>query len=151
MRASELINLTWQDIDFKQKCIYVEKTKNNESRTLPMHPEVENALTDYRKESNGEKVFKYKNKDSLGNTFRKVMKRLGIKDLCFHSLRHTFGTNLGMNGVDIKTIQELIGHKSIIMTMRYSHPTPEHKKTAINSLNPYKEELSNHVENEIIK
>ena len=40
-----------------------------------------------------------------------------------------------MKGVDLATVQELLGHKSIIMTKRYSHPTPEHKKKAVESLN----------------
>jgi site-specific recombinase XerD len=65
------------------------------------------------------------------------MKRVGIKNLTFHSLRHTFATNLAMNGVDLTTIQELLGHKSIIMTKRYSHPAPEHKKKAISLINIY--------------
>ncbi|KRT66855.1 MAG: site specific recombinase [Candidatus Dadabacteria bacterium CSP1-2] len=42
-----------------------------------------------------------------------------------------------MNGVDLSTIQELLGHKSIVMTKRYSHPTPEHKKKAITLINIY--------------
>ena len=46
-------------------------------------------------------------------------------------LRHTFGSRLGMAGVDIRTIQELMGHKDIKMTIRYSHPTPEHKRRAV--------------------
>jgi integrase len=68
------------------------------------------------------------------------MKRAGIQILTFHSLRHTFATNLAMNGVDLSTIQELLGHKSILMTKRYSHPTPEHKRNAVKSLklNPIK-------------
>jgi len=40
-----------------------------------------------------------------------------------------------MAGVDIVTVKELLGHKDITMTMRYSHPTPEHKKQAVNRLN----------------
>ncbi|HSE84505.1 MAG TPA: tyrosine-type recombinase/integrase [Thermodesulfobacteriota bacterium] len=81
-------------------------------------------------ESKGEYVFKYKDKNSLGSSFRKVLRGLEIKDLCFHSLRHTFASNLAMKGVDLTTIQELLGHKSIVMTKRYAHPTPEHKKQA---------------------
>jgi len=75
-----------------------------------------------------------KDKNSLGSSFRKVMKCLSIRDLCFHSLRHTFASNPAMNGVDLATIQELLGHKSIVMTKRYSHPTPEHKKKAVECL-----------------
>lgn len=135
MRLGELLNLKWQDVDFDKACIYVRDSKNFESRTLPMHPEVKQALSKYREESKGEHVFKYKDKNSLGSSFRKVLSNLEIKDLCFHSLRHTFASTLAMNGVDLTTIQELLGHKSIVMTKRYAHPTQEHKKQALSSLN----------------
>jgi len=49
-------------------------------------------------------------------------------------LRHTFASNLVMKGVDITTVSELLGHKSIAMTKRYSHPTPEHKRRAVETL-----------------
>jgi integrase len=49
----------------------------------------------------------------------------------FHTLRHTFATRAVMAGVDIVTLKELLGHKTIQMTMRYSHPSPEHKKKAV--------------------
>lgn len=48
--------------------------------------------------------------------------------------RHSFESRLGMAGIDIKTIQELMGHKDIKMTMRYSHPTPEHKRKTVEVL-----------------
>lgn len=62
------------------------------------------------------------------------MRRLGFKELTLHSLRHTVATNLVMNGTDLRTVQELLGHSSLTMTMRYSHPIPEHKRNAINNL-----------------
>ena len=52
----------------------------------------------------------------------------------FHDLRHTFGSRLGMNGTDLKTIMEIMGHKTPRMAMRYQHPSPEHKLTAARSL-----------------
>ena len=63
-----------------------------------------------------------------------ALKKAKIEGFRFHDLRHTFGSRLGMAGVDIRTIQELMGHKDIKMTMRYSHPTPEHKKRAVKML-----------------
>jgi integrase len=63
-----------------------------------------------------------------------ALEKAGIENFTFHGLRHTFGSRLGMAGVDIRTIQELMGHKDIKMTMRYSHPTPEHKKNAVKVL-----------------
>jgi len=66
--------------------------------------------------------------------FWTAMEKVVIDNFRFHDLRHTFGSRLGMAGVDIKTIQELMEHKDIKMTMRYSHPTPEHKKHAVEVL-----------------
>ena len=63
-----------------------------------------------------------------------ALKKGKIEGFRFHDLRHTFGSRLGMAGVDIRTIQELMGHKDIKMTMRYSHPTPEHEKNAVKVL-----------------
>ena len=52
----------------------------------------------------------------------------------FHDLRHTFGSRLGMNGVDLKSIMEIMGHKTAKMAMRYQHPSPSHKLEAVNRL-----------------
>ena len=62
------------------------------------------------------------------------MKLSGVAHCRFHDLRHTFASNLVMNGVDIVTVAELMGHKDLSMTKRYSHPSPQHKKNAINKL-----------------
>ena len=58
----------------------------------------------------------------------------GIQGGRFHDLRHTFASHLVMNGVDLVTIQQLLGHGSINMTMRYSHLAPEHRAKAVKVL-----------------
>jgi integrase len=135
LRLGELLNLKWKDVDLDNGFIYVRDSKNFESRAVPLHPELKHVLTNVYHRDEAKGVFRYKNRNSLGSSYRKVMKRLGIKNLTFHSLRHTFATNLAMDGADLTTIQELLGQKSIIMTKRYSHPTPEHKKGAVSRLN----------------
>jgi len=52
----------------------------------------------------------------------------------FHDLRHTFGTRLGMKGVDLKTVMDIMGHKTYKVAMRYQHPAPEHKLDAVKFL-----------------
>jgi len=61
-------------------------------------------------------------------------RRKGIKDFRFHDLRHTFASHLVMAGVDITTVKELLGHKSMAMTLRYSHLAPEHSLRAVKVL-----------------
>ena len=66
-------------------------------------------------------------KTSFNTTCRKAC----IEGLRFHDLRHTFATRLALNGVDIVTVKELLGHSEIQTTMRYSHPTPLSKTLAV--------------------
>ena len=60
---------------------------------------------------------------------RKVKVRLRL-----HDFRHTFGTRLGMNGYDLKTIMEIMGHRTPGTAMRYQHPAPDHKLQVVLSL-----------------
>jgi len=57
-----------------------------------------------------------------------------VSDFKWHDLRHTFAGRLVMAGVDIRTVQELMGHKSITMTMRYAHLSPKHRTEALEKL-----------------
>jgi site-specific recombinase XerD len=64
-----------------------------------------------------------------------MMVKKGITDFHFHDLRHTFASHLVMAGVDITTVSKLLGHKSLTMTLRYSHLAPNHLQNAVNMLN----------------
>ena len=63
-----------------------------------------------------------------------VITKSGIIDFHFRDLRHTFASQLVMAGVDLNTVRELLGHKSLEMTLRYSHLSPDHKKRAVDVL-----------------
>jgi len=137
MRKGEILNLKWEDIDLSQRLIYVVETKNREVREIPVNDTVLGILEQLRKNTNGPYVFCKKDgnpyKDIRG-TFQSALKKAGIKDFRFHDLRHTFASHLVMAGVDLKTVQELLGHKSFQMTLRYSHLCPDHKRRAVNTL-----------------
>src|SRR2546428_13434396 len=72
--------------------------------------------------------------DTLSACFRETCERAGIESLGPHILRHTFASRLVMAGVDLRTVQELMGHKDINMTLRYAHLSPDHKRAAIETL-----------------
>ena len=110
--------------------------KNGEVRKIPMNQRLTETLLSAKSISKGEYVFSKNGKPYLNvkTGWWTALKKAGIEGLRFHDLRHTFGTRLGMAGVGIKTIAELMGHKDLKMTMRYSHPTPEHKRKAVEIL-----------------
>ena len=89
------------------------------------------------KKAAGPWVFCKKNGERYGNVrkaFEGAKRRAGIVGFRFHDLRHTFASHLVMAGVDLRTVQELLGHKSYEMTLRYAHLSPDHKKAALDTL-----------------
>lgn len=68
---------------------------------------------------------------SIQSSFRTAVERARLGYVRFHDLRHTFASHLVMSGVDLRTVQQLLGHKDIKMTMRYAHLAPDHLKAAV--------------------
>jgi integrase len=135
MRKNEILKLKWEDIDFKQKIIFIRNSKNNESREIPISDQLMVALRNQRFKS----PYIFARQDGkpficIKTVFQNAVKRAGIKDFRFHDLRHTFASHLIMSGVDLMTVKDLLGHKTINMTLRYAHLSPDHKRQAVNSL-----------------
>jgi len=112
----------------------VRDSKNGESRTVELNQKVVETLGQLEGRSRNLLVFSsrhgepfYGIRDSLHAACRKA----GITDFRFHDLRHTFASHLVMNGVDLTTVKELLGHKTLVMTLRYSHLSQGHKKRAV--------------------
>ena len=133
MRKGELLNLKWEDVDLFNDYLIVEYSKNGESRKIPINDMLKQELMNLPRY--GDFVFSKENGDSYGNprkAFKSALKRAQIENFRFHDLRHSFSSLLAMSGVPLRTIADLLGHKTIQMTMRYSHLSQGHLKEAVN-------------------
>jgi integrase len=134
LRRSEIFNLQWEDIDWDTKQMTIRSRKNNTHMIIPIKNLVFNMLT--RMRMNATSMFVFPGKDGNRRAthktgFKAACRRAKITDLRFHDLRHTFASDLVNSGSDIKTIQALMGHKNIVSTLRYVHPTAQHMREAI--------------------
>lgn len=137
MRRGEILGLKWHDVDFKRNIMTLLDTKNGEKREVYMNEQVKTALIRVPKHLESAYIFcntHGKPYHDIRKSFFAVLEKSSIKDFHFHDLRHTFASQLVMSGVDINTVRELLGHKDIRMTLRYSHLSPSYKRGAIDSL-----------------
>ena len=143
LRKGELIYLEWSDIDFPRKQIRVvnktgHHTKRYKERFVPMDDPLVNVLQSIPK---GKNTYVFITKNGTireNNIFREVQraaKKAGIqKHVTIHVLRHTYASQLVMAGVDLRTVQVLLGHSNITTTMQYAHLSPDHLQQAAEKL-----------------
>ena len=134
MRKSEILHLTWDRVDLKNRLILLDRTKNGERREIPMNNLTVKLFSSLPRHLRVPYVF-YNNKQkpykNVTEGFQSALKKSGIKNFRFHDLRHTFASILVMAGVDISSVSELLGHTSIKMTQRYAHLSPAHLRKAV--------------------
>jgi integrase len=143
-RRGELLKLRWANVDFHLNIINFTETKTNKDRSVPMESVVRQALFDLH-ENAGDAEYVFTNPDSgtryqdIKKSFSAACREAGVTHFTFHDLRHTFGTRLADAGVDVVKIKELMGHASIVTTMRYMHATDRGKRGAIVVLSEYRQ------------
>ncbi len=138
MRKSEIFGLTWDRVDLKNRIILLDKTKNGERREIPINDTLLQALSGLVRRLDCKYVF-YNPKtlkpfDNVKRSFSSALRKSHILDFHFHDLRHTFASRLVMAGAHLMTVKELLGHKDIKMTLRYSHLSQAHVRQAISVL-----------------
>jgi len=135
MRREEILSLEWEKhIDLKHGFILLDRTKNGDRREIPINRTLRETLQALSRRIDTPYVFTDREGNrfkSLHHSFASACRRAGIKDFRFHDLRHTFASRLVMSGADIAAVRELLGHKSLQMTLRYAHLAPSHKVAAI--------------------
>ena len=146
MRFGEIASLTWQDIDFDNGIIYIKDPKNRKGRVAYMIEEVKEFLLNKKQNSDTNSlIFSTKNNDkmtAITNSFKHAVNMLGLNNgitdprdkVVFHTIRHTFASWLVQDGTPLYTVKELLGHKSIAMTERYSHLAENTMREAVKKL-----------------
>ncbi|MCP4898878.1 MAG: site-specific integrase [bacterium] len=136
LRRGELLSLRWEQVDLFEKVITVKHSKSGKVRHVPINDIAFEYLRTIPGGYDKGPVFTWAGNSitSIKTAFNAAVRRAGIPPLRFHDLRHTFATRLVLAGVDLPTLQELMGHASITTTRRYAHPAPSHKRAAVNRL-----------------
>jgi integrase len=138
MRPSEQYGLTWDRVDLERKLVTIPRSKNGNTRHIPLNSVALSAFQELFGRSSGKgRVFVNINGEPLHgykHWFGPAIREAGIMEFTWYSLRHTFASRLVMFGVDLRTVAELMGHKTIQMTMRYAHLAPAHKLAAVERL-----------------
>ena len=136
-RRGEILGLKWEQVDLRHSFILLDTSKNGERREIPINTTLEYLFKEMPHSVESVFVFagkKGKPLTDIKKSFHVALKNAGILDFRFHDLRHTFASHLVMAGVDLTSVKELLGHKDIKMTLRYSHLAPGHKRKAVQVL-----------------
>ncbi len=147
LRFGEIAALRWSDIDLENGVIHIKEPKSGASRYAYMTPQVKQMFERIMPLDPDPSALVFpsrtgEQKRSVSGTFQKVVEKLGLNDgvtdprdrVCFHTLRHTCASWLAIRGTPLHVIKEILGHKTLAMTERYSHLLPDHKKVAIEGL-----------------
>jgi len=160
MRIGEVAGLRWTDINFECKLLQVNRTMQrirckdgskktviaflppksaSSERTIPLQDFMLNLLRDLNAISKTESVLAYRGKHieprTLQNRFKKILKAAEVKDICWHTTRHTFSVRMLENGTDVKSLSEILGHSSATVTLNvYSHSSLEHRQKCMNAI-----------------
>jgi len=152
MRAGEIFSLTWDKVNLPKGELLLVDTKNGESRTCYL-TDATLAMLRQRSMSCEHKRIVFvsiigkkkepKSYTQVPVTFSRTVNELGMNEgvtdtrdrIVFHSLRHTYASWLVENGASLPIVRDLLGHKNLIMTSRYSHVSAEAQKDAVKALN----------------
>lgn len=142
MRKGEILNMTWDCVDFDKNEISALNTKNGKKNTIPMSSKLRNTLlTMYKMRGQNQYVFtnpctgtKY---NDIKKCFKTVCKLAGVENLRFHDLRHTGATRMVAAGVPLPVVKQILNHANIQTTMRYAHTMREQEISAVEALANY--------------
>jgi len=144
-RRSELLGIDWDDVDLSRRLLRIRRAKGGRQRTIPIHPALAPLFAEYyatRVPVTEQAVFvgvqgNRLHYTQLGQTFRHYVNAAGVnerKRVTPHTLRHVFASELLHAGANLRQIQELLGHKHLDSTQRYTRVNAHELRGAIKRL-----------------
>ncbi len=144
MRPEEVFTIRKENVHLSKRYLFVPIGKTRYARrNVPLTEKVVEILKRRLAKAKGPYLFPHRHDPNrplttLKRAHEKALRNAEIKPrFRIYDLRHTFGSRTAMAGVDLATLKELMGHSQISMTMRYVHPTPEHKRQAVQKLEQF--------------
>jgi integrase len=138
MRKSEVLTLQWENVHLREAYLELPDQKSGERATIPLNEAAIAVLKAIPRRIDTPYVFPGRVPGQpfwdLKKQFEKAVKAARLEGVTLHTLRHTAASHLVMAGVDLATVKEILRHKSISMTLRYAHLSPDHKKSAVEAL-----------------
>jgi site-specific recombinase XerD len=133
LRLSEQYGLRCENVSLPLRVLTITRSKNGAMRHVRLNQAAVKALETLRRQYPDSELVCGGAREPR-RWFEPVLKDAKVAGFSWHCLRHTFASRLVMAGVDIRTVQELLGHKTIGMTVRYSHLAPKHMLAAVERL-----------------
>lgn len=139
-RLSEACNLRWQDVDLTDGKVTFRDTKNGNSRTIPLTKRAAKAIISCSHnddDDTNDKVFFQSPYWHIEYAWRTTRIALGYQDdkgFLIHAIRHTVASRLVDKGVNLRKIQELLGHETILTTQKYTHVSGEGLRETVEAL-----------------
>jgi integrase len=124
LRRNELVQLSWSDIDFErgELVLQPEKTKTARGRRVPLRKDVVELLSELRAPEGCVFAGWAKTSPALSRRWKLLVARAGLGKVGMHAMRHTFATTLLRHGADLRTVQDLLGHRALKTTALYLSP-----------------------------
>jgi integrase len=145
LRIGEIFSLRWSQVDMEKLILNVYAPKTGKTRTVPINSQARRVLEAWVLGRKSEFVF-YNHETGrpfvdLKTGFQLACRKAEISGVTWHTLRHTFASRLLDRGVDIVTVQQLLGHSTVTVTMRYTHTNLDSKKAAVAKLESFGDNL----------
>lgn len=140
MRKSEILNLTWKDVDLERGRIILHQTKNGDRRLVPITGIALDLLKEVYEKRNP--IIKLLFPSSISSqpidlrfAWEHALNEANIEDFKFHDLRHCCASYLAMSGASLAEIAEVLGHRTLNMVKRYAHLSEAHTSAVVARMN----------------